>query len=143
MKPFIALFSLVFFASCTSLPQEPAAQAIGSWQEIGKIHHNNISIAYDTGSLKRHGNIVTLRHRQVVDNMDEENYIDLPEYKTAVSEWAFDCAKRTYRIQLAEFWDKTGKSLGKQVYSGSLNIRPAKIVRNTPSERLLQIACKR
>lgn len=142
MKKLLTFASLCLLNACVSLPNSPAAQAIGSWQDIGNIHNNNISIAYDTGSITRNGNTASLRDRKIVNDMGQENYINLPEYKTSVAEWEFHCRNRTYRIKQAEFWGKNGKTLGEQIYSGSLSVAPAKIVPNTPAERLFQIACK-
>ncbi|XXQ68457.1 surface-adhesin E family protein [Neisseriaceae bacterium B1] len=140
MKKLAGLSMLLLLAACASTPKDPSAKAMGSWKEIGKIHSNNMAVAYDTGSLKVAGNTVSLRERKIVQKVDQENYLDLPEFKTAVSEWEFDCVKRTYRIKNAEFWDKNGKALTQQQYSAG-QVPAMAIVKNTPNERLFDIAC--
>ena len=144
MKKQLTLIAIVLsiLNACSSLPNEPSAQAIGSWQSIGNIHNNNINVAYDSGSVKKSGAVASLRDRKIVDDMSKENYINLPEYKTAIAEWEFHCINKTYQIKKAEFWDKNGQSLGTQTYTGNLYVAPASIVNNTPTERLFKIAGK-
>lgn len=142
MKKLSVLATCLLLAACASTPQDPSAKAIGSWQEVGKINLHNIIVAYDTGSLKRQGNMVSVRERKIVQKVEQENYLNLPEFKTAVSEWELDCTKRTYRLKNAQFWDKNGKNIAQQQYSAR-QVPAMAIVKNTPAESLLQIACKK
>lgn len=142
MKKILPLGILLLLAACTSTPKDPSAKAIGSWREIGKIHQGNIAIAYDTGSLKKQGRTAGLRERKIVQKTEQENYLNLPEFKTAVSEWEFDCTKNTYRVKSSEFWDKSGKDITQQNYSAA-QVPAMAVVKNTPSESLFNIACKK
>lgn len=142
MKKVLVVTTTLLLAACASAPKDPSAKALGVWQEIGKIHNNNMILAYDTGSLKVQGNTISLRERKIVQKTEQENYLNLPEFKTAVSEWEFDCVKRTYRIKNAEYWDKNGKNIAQQQYSAN-QVPAMAIVNNTPTEKLFQIACKK
>ena len=61
--------------------------AQGSWRSVGKLHGGNMEVFYDTGSLQKQGNTVSLRSRLVVRDMDKEPYLDTPHFKIAVNEW--------------------------------------------------------
>lgn len=88
------------------------------------------------------GNTISLRERKIVNKPEQENYLDLPEFKTSVSEWEFHCNNRTYRLKSSKFWDKFGKEQTQQQYSIS-QVPPMAIVKNTPAERLFEIACNK
>lgn len=143
MKKILLAASLLLLAACAATPNEPkdpSARAFGEWRDIGYIHNNNIVLAYDTGSLKVEGSNVSLRERKMVQKTEQENYLNLPEYKTAISEWEMDCGKRTYRLKNSQFWDKNGQAQAQHAYTAK-QVPPMAIVKNTPTERLFDIAC--
>lgn len=140
MNKFLPVLLLAVLAACSSTPDTPDARAIGQWQSLGNIRDNNITVAYDTGSLKKQGKTVTVRDRKIVKDMDAENYTDLPRYKTAISEWEIHCANRTYRILSAKYWDGRGTLLAQHQYGSK--IRPAAVAAGSPAESLLQAACR-
>lgn len=150
MKKLVLSSLVLLLAACASntssekasMPDDLSAKALGIWKEVGNIHDNNITVFYDTGSLNAQGNIVNLRERKIVVKTEQENYLNLPEFKTVISEWAFDCVKRTYRVKNAHFWDSRGKVQGQQQYDAA-NVPAMAVVASSPSERLLNIACNK
>lgn len=140
MKKFTLTLTALWLAACASAPKEPSAQATGAWKDIGAIHQGNITIAYDTGSLNIQGNKATLRERKIVQQPKNENYLNLPEFKTAVGEWEFQCKQRTYRLIKMDFWDNHGKIIAQHNYLPG-EVPAAAIVPNTPTEKLFAIAC--
>lgn len=140
MNKFLTAAALLLLAACATTPTTPDARAIGQWQNIGNIKNGNIAVSYDTGSLKKQGNTATLRDRKIVKDMDDENYLDLPRYKTAISEWTFHCTNRTYRITSAKYWDGRGQLITQHQYGSQ--IRPATIVADSPAESLFKTACR-
>ena len=139
---FLAVAMLILLAACASDggSKNPAMKAIGSWKEIGKINDGNIDVSYDTGSLKRQGNTATLTDRKYVHKPSKENYRNTPEYKYAISQWAFQCDTRNFRITQAQFFNDKGASLAKHLYSGS-QTRYESALHDTPAASLLNIAC--
>lgn len=140
MNKLLPLSLLILLAACSSTPDTPDARAIGQWQSIGNIKNNNIMVYYDTGSLKKQGSTAIVRDRKIVKNMDDENYLDLPRYKTAISEWEFHCTNRTYRLISAKYWDGRGEITAQHQYGNK--IRPAAIVAGSPTEILFHAACR-
>lgn len=141
MKKLLPAAALLLLAACASTPDTPDARALGQWKNIGNIKNSNIAVSYDTGSLKKQGNIALVRDRKIVKDMDDENYLDLPRYKTAISEWELNCSNRTYRITSAKYWDGRGQLVAQHQYSRT-QIRPAAIVAGSPAESLFQAACR-
>lgn len=139
-KLFPAAAAALALAACSSTPDTPDARAIGQWQSLGNIQNHNIAVSYDTGSLKKQGAAVRIRDRKIVKDTDAENYLDLPRYKTAISEWEIHCANKTYRILSAKYWDGRGEVLAQHDYGGS--IRPAAVVAGSPAQSLFEAACR-
>lgn len=143
---FLAACTL-FVAACGSTKSTPhtpsqshALNAHGTWKSIGKLHGGNMEIAYDTGSLNVQADSILLRNRVVVRDMSKENFLNTPQYKTAVSEWEFSCAKRTYRVLQTHFFD-TKKQLLAQHHYTPISTPAQPIQTNTPSQVLFDIAC--
>lgn len=142
MKYLFPAAALLILAACSStqIPDNADTRAQGQWQSIGHISNNNIAVAYDTGSIKKQGNTATLRDRKIVKDMSEENYLDLPHYKTAIGEWEFHCANRSYRLKAARYWDGSGHAMMRHDYS--IAQTPfAPIVAGSPTETLFKAAC--
>jgi len=116
---FLAVAALALLAACAGdgSSKNPAMKAQGSWKEIGKINEGNIDVSYDTGSLKRQGDTATLTDRKYVHKPSKESYRNTPEYKYAISQWAFQCDARNFRITQAQFFNDKGVSLAKHQYS--------------------------
>ena len=118
-KTLTTLLMLALLTACAGdgSSKNPAMKAQGSWKEIGKINEGNIDVSYDTGSLKRQGDTATLTDRKYVHKPSKENYRNTPEYKYAISQWAFQCDARNFRITQAQFFNDKGVSLAKHQYS--------------------------
>ena len=92
------------------------------------------------GKLKRQGDTATLTDRKYVHKPSKESYRNTPEYKYAISQWAFQCDARNFRITQAQFFNDKGVSLAKHQYSAG-QTRYETALPDTPAASLLNIAC--
>lgn len=135
---FYRYFPLVILVTaCQTVPTDSTHQ---TWQELSKIHQNNINIAYDPHSIKVQGDTVSISDRKIVVDTKKENYLNTPPFKTAIGEWEFHCRNRTYRLTQIAFWDTKGQSQGKYTFTPS-QTQPTHIIPNSPSEQLFNLAC--
>ena len=114
--------------------------AQGSWRSVGKLHGGNMEVFYDTGSLQKQGNTVSLRSRLVVRDTDKEPYLDTPHFKIAVNEWQMNCRGNTVRVTSSHFFDSKKQLLAKHEYSAQ-DTAAVKPQPDTPAQSLWQAAC--
>ena len=114
--------------------------AQGSWRSVGKLHGGNMEVFYDTGSLQKQGNTVSLRSRLVVRDTDKEPYLETPHFKIAVNEWQMNCRGNTVRVTSSHFFDSKKQLLAKHEYSAQ-DTAAAKPQPDTPAQSLWQAAC--
>ena len=138
-KPALTAAILLLLTACAT-KQPPDMRAKGSWQSIGKINDSNIEVSYDTGSISRQGSEAYIRDRKTVSSPSKESYRNTPEYKYAISQWAFQCDARNFRITQAQFFNDKGVSLAKHQYSAG-QTRYETALPDTPAASLLNIAC--
>lgn len=142
IKQFLVLCGIAILTACSSngphVKNLMAAQ--GHWQNINRIHNGNIEISYDSGSLKKQGNTVSIRDRKIVRDTNKETYYDTPNYKIAISDWEFHCTQQTYRLVALQFWDNKKNEIAKYQYTSN-QIQPMPIMQNTPTQALFDIAC--
>ncbi|SSY70352.1 surface-adhesin E family protein [Alysiella crassa] len=113
----------------------------GSWKNLGSTSNGNLVASYDSGSIRRNGDLAYLRDRKIVVNPDQERYSGTPRYKVAVSDWEFHCRNRSFRLTAVQFFDEKGKILSQERYTTN-PIPPMPIARGTIAEKQLGIACK-
>lgn len=121
-------------------PVSQLLNAKGKWQSLGKISNGNMEVSYDTGSLHVTQGIIQIRSRTVVRDMEKENFINTPDYKTAVGEWEMVCAKQTYRLQSMSFFDVKRNVLAQHSYTHQ-QTPPMPIQPNSPAKALFDVAC--
>lgn len=142
IKQFLVLCSTAILVACSSNGSfnKNSMAAQGHWQNINRIHNGNIEISYDTGSLKKQGNTVSIRDRKIVRDTDKETYHDTPNYKIAIGDWEFHCTQRTYRLVALQFWDNKKNEIAKHQFAPN-EIPSMPIMQNTPTQALFDIAC--
>lgn len=113
----------------------------GSWHNLGSSNQGNLVASYDTGSLRRNGDLAYLRDRKIVVNPEQERYVGTPRYKVAVSDWEFHCRNKSFRLTAVQFFDEKGKILSQERYTTN-PIPPMPISRGTIAEKQFTIACK-
>ena len=137
LLPIVLITSLL--AACTATGPE-GAKAIGSWKPLGELSNGRIKASYDTGSIKRKGDLAELRDRKIVSDPAKERYPDTPVYKTAVGQWEFNCKQRSYRLSALQLWDSEGKPVASHHYTPSeIPARP--IAKGSPTEKQFDAAC--
>ncbi|ULJ69530.1 hypothetical protein MIS45_01300 [Wielerella bovis] len=141
MKSTLTLIATALLLSACGSTHSPVA-AKGSWTSVGKIQNGEIEVAYDTDSIVRQSQIVRLTDRKVVLDPQKTRFTQTPPYKAAITDWEFDCSKRTNRPLNTRFYDKNGTLLAQHGYTRS-QVAPQAIAPNTPSFALFNIACKK
>lgn len=143
-KHLSVLSAALLLAACagtTSGPSYTAPAMSGTWKDIGFIHNNNIVVGYETGSIRRNGQIALLRDRKIVINPALENYQGTPRYKIAVGDWEFHCSNRSYRLASVQFLDERGALIGQEHFTAT-QIRPMPLRGNMVAQKQFDVACR-
>lgn len=142
-KTLPAFASALLLAACagTGTPSYTAPPMSGTWKDIGFTKGNNIVVGYETGSIRKNGDIARLRDRKIVINPALEQYQDTPRYKIAVSDWEFHCRNRSYRLAAVQFLDERGGLISQEQFSQT-QIRHMPLSRNTIAEKQFNVACR-
>ncbi|MDO5356171.1 MAG: hypothetical protein Q4E77_01585 [Conchiformibius sp.] len=142
-KTLPAFAAALLLAACagTGTPSYTAPPMSGTWKDIGFTKGNNIVVGYETGSIRKNGDIARLRDRKIVINPALEQYQDTPRYKIAVSDWEFHCKNRSYRLAGVQFLDERGVMIGQEHFSPT-QIRPMPLNGNSIAQRQFDIACR-
>lgn len=113
----------------------------GTWHNLGSGNQGNLVVSYDSGSLRRNGDLAYLRDRKIVVNPDIERYVGTPRYKVAVSDWEFHCRNKSFRLTATQFFDERGSVLSQNRYTAN-PIPPMPISQGTIADKQFGIACK-
>ena len=132
------LLPLVILAGCPSVGNVP--QAGGDWHNMGEANNGNFMLAVDKNSIKRNGQLVSFRDRKIVVDMQEERFINVPPYKTAINNWEIHCGNKTFRLTASTLYDDTGKIISDEKYT-AVDIRPMAIPPNSLTEEQRKIVC--
>lgn len=141
----LTLISLLLTACASNnlspMPTYTAPPMSGTWKDLGTINHNNIVVAYDTGSIRKNGDTAQLRDRKIIVNPAQEAYADTPPYKIAVSDWEFHCKNRSYRLASVQFLDDRGALIKRESYTPT-EIRPMPLNQGTIAEKQFNVVCR-
>ncbi|MDO5059927.1 MAG: hypothetical protein Q4D82_08270 [Neisseria sp.] len=114
-KIFLPLTAALILTACAGGPS-----VSGNWQHIGNTHNGNIRAYIDKDSISRQGDNVSFRDRKVVQKPEQERYVNMPAYKTAVGTWQIQCRAKTYRLTALQLLAADGREIFNQQYAASM-----------------------